>query len=236
MKGQMKDRSYWIKSLNHVHWLKLIRLKLWFVKRSFKIYVASLTNRIVLVTGMPRSGSTLIYNICQILSKEHSGKQTQSSWINDFHYCFMVGGNVILKIHDFDPYLKCFTVIHSSRELGAVAASQHAKEKRMPTIDELRQFRKWDKAWKKNATLSIDYSELEALDIIISKIASLLRIKELDVTNVKRELSKINNVKNQGSYNLETLRHPNHITGKGDQWKEKLPKELIRQLEALNRE
>lgn len=80
------------------------------------------TARLVLAAGMPRSGSTAVFNLARLLLESQSGSLT-AGWIEDV--AEPVQGTLLLKVHDWHPALaqRADLVLTSHRDLRAVARS-----------------------------------------------------------------------------------------------------------------
>ncbi len=206
-----------------------LRVKLWFWRRFLRYWLLSQTNTIILISGMPRSGTTVLYNITKLLLKQ-SGKHVEGAWVNDLPFRFRQGKYLVIKLHDFDGllYRTAGYIIHSQRDIREIAASQTARDGVEPDLKGLKQALGWDKHWEKHAHICLQYQELEDMPKVVRNLASMLDVSAFDADEILEGVSTARS-KDRGA----GLWHANHLTGKGQRWEEVLSEKLKKELETL---
>lgn len=181
----------------------------------------------VLVSTVPRSGSTLLFNICRLLFEQAYGKDnTYANW----HQFFEEGHekkNNIIKIHDrSEKHTKWSNkIITSVRDLRYIMASYSDFSKKF-NINDAENLKRvcigFIKIIESNVAVA-DYVfkyENYFLDKekIITEIAKCLEIP-FEKLNIEIILKQIDDIKNKKYNKLDkdlTQMHPNHISPKAD--------------------
>lgn len=212
-----------------------IRLRLWHVKRFLKVLPSALFGKVFFVTGIPRSGSTLVYNIVRLLLSQTDTKDCRANWINDFVFKPKFGEKVVLKLHEYDWWLSKLpaSYIHTSRNLLEVASSTAKKNGEVPKIERVKEFQEWDKRWRKRADIFIKYTEIGELEEVISRLAKVLEVSDYDSKALIDELEGSGKNEILGEYDSLTLYQPAHKSGAGNQWQEILPVGLQKEIQKL---
>lgn len=211
-----------------------MRKKLWFFKRFIIIALTSLTNKVVIITGIPRSGSTLIYNTCRILLQQNQSRPLQSGWINDYRYKILFKNYVVLKIHHYDKliaWLPC-TFLHTTRNIFEVAASISVKEN-LPSIATIQQLLEDDQKWKNKAHITINYTSLDNKYDLLHRLCDALNIENRNTEDIIKQIHNIPPYHSMHSYDPVTLMHANHISGAGKNWERILPKSYVESLKKV---
>ncbi len=191
---------------------------------------------LIVTAGMPRSGSTWLYNVIRLLMQETS-LDIGAGWIGDFN-TFKDHDIVILKIHNFEEVIakKATYIFYSFRDIRDALASFKRKFNSEPSIEQARTYINHDALWKKCAHYSMRYETMiESQKSTISEIASILQIPNPNIPEIIENIRSMTygeSTKTNGTYNLENLLHKGHITnGKHGSWYNDLPKELVIQIE-----
>lgn len=215
--------------------LASIRKRLWHVKRFLKILPSAVLGDLVMVTGVPRSGSTLIYNIVRLLKAQNSRRKCRANWINDFEFRPKIGEQVVLKTHDYDLMISWLpgTFIHSTRNLLEVASSTAKKNGEVPELQKIKIFRDWDLNWRKRADVFVEFVEVKDVRKLIDRLAHGLKIEAYEEETIIKELDCITKSKVDGEYDAQTLLQSGHVSGAGKQWKELLPSQLQKEIQML---
>jgi hypothetical protein len=181
----------------------------------------------VLISTVPRSGSTLLFNICRLLLEQVDGKSnTYSNW----HQFFAEGHqkkNNIVKIHDRNEKYTNWSdkIITSVRDLRYIMASYSDFSKKF-NINDATNLKSVCNGFVKiieNNVAVADYVfkyEDYFLDKrkIIIEIANCLQMP-LEKLNIEIILNQIDDIKNKKYNKIDkdvTQMHPNHISPKTD--------------------
>ena len=101
-------------------------------------YRVSTTSKIILSAGMPRSGSTWLYNAARLLliSSSSVGNNLSSGWIEDLG-TLSKKEVMLIKIHDLPKFLskKSQIILYSYRDLRDALASSKRKFGNEPSMD-----------------------------------------------------------------------------------------------------
>lgn len=196
--------------------------------------------KIILSAGMPRSGSTWLFNAVRLLLLE-SGYSIVAKWIDDFNESDLLDVDIcLIKIHQFKPEWieRADFIVYSYRDIRDAIASAERKFDLKPSLEHAKYLVDNDYKWKKVAHFVLKYELL-----LIQKESILKDVsKKLDITvnehqikNILNELDRISyhdpGSKNE-KYHLVNLLHANHITnGAHGTWINQLDQHLIFDLE-----
>lgn len=195
---------------------------------------------LTLSAGMPRSGSTLIYNLLRLTIAELIGpKHTFSyGWIEDMQST-PAAGYTLLKIHDFDSQLcsEASLIVYSYRDVRDVVASMQRKFGAQPSLTLANSYLEQYQKWSEVAHFSVRYESLDnsLMRNLISEVADHFQAGPVDADMIITELAQLSKrIPNQGQrYDSVTLYHPQHITaGEHGSWVEQLETKLVNAIEA----
>ena len=188
--------------------------------------------RLVLSAGMPRSGSTLLFNILRIALSKQPG-QLSSGWIGDLK-SIPRGSTYLLKVHDIGLHraIRASQVFYTYRDIrDALVSNQRKFGHASMSIA-----RGWVKGYQfaqKHATRMISYEELT--ESLPETIAFLL--EDLDVASSVQEViaelpDQAKDVSANG-YSKDSLLHADHRTNTtAGEWREVLDPNLCDSVNA----
>lgn len=196
--------------------------------------------RVIAVAGMPRSGSTLMYNLAR-LALERAGHKVHGVWIEDFAADRIgTADTVLVKVHRSHPALleRADVVLTSRRDLRDIARSL-VQMKFAPTLDiavERLPAQIADHAfWAGKAALDIRYEDLlergsEAVRTLCAALG--LNLADAEMAALWQDANALPEP-GVGRYDGVTLLHPRHRAGGGHAqgWKSELPATLVRAIE-----
>jgi hypothetical protein len=197
--------------------------------------------RLILVAGMIRSGSTWLYNAARLILIYES-HDVYGCWIDDLDENKAgVAGNVLVKIHAMNDAIasKADIILTCHRDLRDVAlsiqdigwASDDSK-----VVDQVGYARACHDYWLPKAALNISYEYICGHPIdALRKIAKVIgcHLSERQLADVATELSnmKIDSTKN--GYDLANLLHPNHKSnGTPGRWRKDMNVSLFNEIES----
>lgn len=196
--------------------------------------------KIILSAGMPRSGSTWLFNAVRLLLLK-TGYSIIAKWIDDFNESDLSGVDIgLIKIHEFDSdwISRADFIVYSYRDIRDAIASAERKFSRKPSLEYAKHLVENDYKWKKITHFVLKYeSLLVEKESIIKDLSKTLNIavNEHRIKNILDELDRISyydpGSKND-KYHLVNLLHTNHITnGAYGTWKNQLDEHLIFNIE-----
>lgn len=198
----------------------------------------------LLVATIPRTGSTLLFNICRLLFEQAYGKNNvYSAWFQS-HELHLEKENNIIKIHAIPSHMQKWSnkIITSVRDIRCVIASyaefnkkfnSNAPEQMKKICDD---YLSIYNSVKSKAHYTMKYEEyFENKEKIISEIIETLEInhKKIKIDRLLHDLDIIKNKKYDSVDIAETQMHPNHISKKTNlPIQERLSPEQIRYIES----
>ncbi len=192
-------------------------------------------SRIILSAGMPRSGSTWVFNAARLLLR--SKGDLGSGWIEDWA-TIPRAPTVLVKVHAHDPFLarSAHAILYSFRDIRDALASRKRMFGIDPTLEDARQWLKFDRRWREQAAVTVRYESMLADPVgTVADLASALGLSDADPAGVLRQLAQIDHQTPHiglGAYDRETLLHRGHITdGRHGAWGGWLSPAFVRQLE-----
>jgi hypothetical protein len=187
----------------------------------------------IVSSGMPRSASTLLYNILrEILIARHTQACVSAVWDEDPNFqvntkVLLVKTHVLRKIH----LQKATHIFYSFRDVRVSLLSNFRMFGEEPSIAFVRKYiHEWQKA-QEYADMSFPYDTLtKQTASVIERIAFYLQIPVI----VESILSHIESYSHSASKippPTETMLHPNHRTFTNDEeWKTQLDLSLQKQI------
>ncbi|MGF1580346.1 MAG: hypothetical protein ACFCD0_13365 [Gemmataceae bacterium] len=203
------------------------------------VHQPSLRPTLILTAGMPRSGSTWLYNTVRLLLESSLGHPDRlaSGWIHDWPK-LPQRETVLLKVHDFDVHLadRSRLILYSYRDIRDALASSVRKFGTVPTLDLARKWLAQDQTWRNAATFVMRYETMiHARAQVCDQIANALGIPCCP-TNIIEQVQQLN-CPSRTEYDPTTLLHPNHVTdGRHGTWRKWLSESLVKELELEFRE
>ncbi|MGD9200473.1 MAG: sulfotransferase domain-containing protein [Chitinispirillia bacterium] len=195
--------------------------------------------KLIVTAGMPRSGSTWLYNAVRLLLKHNSSLDIGAGWIADFN-SFMHHDVVILKIHNYEPQIanNAIRILYSFRDIRDVLASFKRKFGGKPSLEQAKMIIENDNKWREKALYIMKYEKMmEEQEMTLRKIAHYLgiEIKNGSCKQINRSIKNMSYTEGKlknNTYNIENLLHKNHITdGRHGSWRDDLPTELVTKIE-----
>lgn len=174
------------------------------------------TSRVILAAGMPRSGSTAIFNLGRLLL-EGDGRPLTSGWIDDV--TDPVQSTVLLKLHEWNPALarRADVVLTCHRDLRAVARSLAAVGWLWPGargLDHIDHIVRLHTRWSAVATLDLCYEAMVGDWVTAAAaVASALGVDAAaaDVATAARRVAELRpEIPADREYDPVTLMHRNH--------------------------
>lgn len=205
---------------------KLLRLN----RRQLQFYAKAGRAKIIFSDGMPRSGSTLVFNIARLILQSDPDRKLSTGWVRDARR-LPPADIYLIKTHGLNPVdaWRASRIIYSYRDPRDALVSHARKFGTVPTIDTCRQWiRDFDFA-KKHAHLMLRYeTAMSDLPRTIDRIAGLLKMP-VDTREIAEGLPG-DPAKRRGQ-DKETLFFEGHRTGtEAGDWREVLAPALQSQI------
>lgn len=192
----------------------------------------------IVVAGIPRSGSTRLYNIVRLgFLQQYSPDLVNSEWVTNFKPS---DNQNILKIHQFSEKWLSWSdyVFTCKRDLRYIAASAIDL---MPvntyrTTDDIvkmcREILEMYEAWSSHADYELVYEDFsENSESVVSRIFGVLGMN-IDIGKLVADLNEIGNSRER--FDRRTLMHPNHISGQTKKhYSERLTREQTSVIESV---
>lgn len=206
-----------------------------YAKLTFKLFFKLGFNQLILSAGMPRSASTLLYNIIRLCLYKKFGDNLTSGWIGDINF-FKKNKINLIKVHQINSMLamKAKYIFYTYRDVRQALVSANIKFNTPLTIISCRKMIDQYEMAKKYADLMISYENIvNNTKQQISRIANILKI-DVDIEDIIKNLPLItsNRFLSEGKkHNLLTALHENHASGiYSDEWNTILSEELKKQI------
>lgn len=191
---------------------------------------------LVLAAGMPRSGSTWLYNALRLLLARN-GLPYSAGWLTDLEH--RVGAvPVLLKVHDFDPALveRAAGIAYSFRDLRDALASARRKFGRTPSLPHARRLLEAHQQWLPRADFVMRYETmLQDPPGTLQALAAAFGLEAGDTEVLSAELGRLDYAASDdgnGRYNTVNLMHRDHVTdGAHGSWRGTLEDDFVRDLE-----
>jgi hypothetical protein len=202
--------------------------------------------KIILSAGMPRSGSTWLFNAARLLLDHQNNDNYKAVWIGNIEKQTIenLDNTLLIKIHNYDEALasKADLIIYSFRDIRDSIASNERKFTIKPSIEQADNLIELDTKWKQCADFILRYEDMmKNKQASLQQLARYFKLPASDKTIEAIQLaldgfSYNSSDKNNGTYNMDNLMHKNHITNGGyGTWKEQIDPVLITQIEAKYR-
>lgn len=187
---------------------------------------------LILSSGMPRSASTLLYNILRLALEQKYKKDLNACWIYDIEE-YTKAKVYLIKMHDLRLTLTKYRanmIFYSYRDVRDSLVSLNKIFKIEPNIDLCRKFIKDYHEAKKRGAYFFRYEQLTKNETdVISKILRILDI-DIDTKYILEHLPKPN-LKTSLNHDRISLMHGGHMTGtKNNEWRNYLSESLQKQI------
>lgn len=208
--------------------IRLSTIKYW-LRLSIK-----LKNKPLIVSaGMPRSGSTLLYNILREILSERWPECLSSGWESDI-FQLPEGKAYLVKTHHIDGYyrFRAKHAFYTFRDIRVAAISSMRKFNKLPTIKEFRKQIGEYAIAKKLCDNIIKYEDLlsQPRDII-QQISQTLGVAVSADQIVEKTFNLQPDENISEAYSEKTLLHKGHFTNtKNDEWRSLLPETLKKEV------
>ena len=201
--------------------------------------------RLILSAGMPRSGSTWLYNAVRLLIENSLGSKNNFScgWIGDWED-IPKKDVMLIKIHDFDQKIAAdaSTIVYSFRDIRDAMASSSRKFNSLPSIDKATHLINTHSKWIEVADFVMRYEDMLHNKMnIIADLIKLFHIEfESSINDILIHLDMLNydcDGKKNDVYHEINLYHKNHITcGQWGCWGDLIDKDTIKVIESTHKE
>ena len=203
--------------------------KLSLVKRNIRFYQKIGLSRLFISGGMPRSGSTLLFNIIRILLEEKYNGKVGSGWLGQLDK-IPDSGVYLVKGHTLDPLKmkRASLIFYSYRDLRDALVSRKKKFGREPSLKVVQNWIQQFRLAQKYSNLMLKY-ELMMADpsVTINQVAKLLEM-EVDTDRIQAQLPSTTSRSENTEFDPVTLLHKDHVTGtKALDWKSEIPSNLV---------
>ena len=216
------------------------------LKQTIRVWHALRSIPLVLSSGMPRSGSTLVYNsILSILIFKHG--RVRGGFVNDVSWRSEIQNErlIVLKSHDvkqFGLHLRASKVIYTFRDPRVALLSQHRKFGTPLTINHFERTVATMLDAEGIRCLKLKYEDFIADDMsMIEQLSEYFGMPNLtpsDLTEIQAhrnaQMEQPTDTRFKGmNINSISLQHENHRTFTSNiEWKTEFPTKLIHEINA----
>lgn len=188
---------------------------------------------LIVCAGMPRSGSTWMYNVVRLAYKL-SGVEVGAGWIQNYNR-YRKFEIVILKTHFHLPPKPPEFLFYTYRDLRDVIASYKRQSGRLFSINKIRNIVCVFDYWKSKSNYNMRYeSMINNPEEVIDSVIDILKIRRISARQVKQAVEKLDPPSEKNRWNKfdqVNLLHPGHITDGGIGTWSNLEPNLIRCIE-----
>ncbi len=191
---------------------------------------------LILNAGMPRSGTTWLFNIVRTMltSTEQMAQNFSCGWIGDLNTMPMKPV-MLVKVHDFHPeYLKPASfILYSFRDIRDVLASMYRKFDKEPTLEAADIALGMYAHWMRHANFVMKYEDMMAGQKlkIAEELAGRFQLSHLDIEKIVDEVEGMKASAGTETYDVNSLYHEGHITdGRHGSWEGIISPELEAQI------
>jgi hypothetical protein len=194
---------------------------------------------LVLSAGMPRSGSTWLYNALRLLLAQRfpAPGALACGWVGDIARIPADASCRLVKIHEWNAPLAAEAgfVTWSYRDLRDAMASQHRKFGGALTLPFADYLLRQDARWMARADHVMRYEAMLADPVQeLARLAAALGLHDVDLPALRRTLDALSydsEGPRNAAYHELTLLHRGHVTdGRAGSWRNGMPVELARQI------
>ena len=191
--------------------------------------------RLIFSAGMPRSGSTLLFNMLKlILESEYEGK-LQYGWVEEADEIPPADLYLIKTHHLSRMYIwRAYRSYYTFRDIRDVLVSRQKKFKNEPSIGIVRYYIRQFEVAKKNGVRMFQYEKMiSAKRQILEELSYDLKLP-IEPESILGQLPDPTNAGSEtGWHDKDTLLHEGHVTGtKNREWEDVLPIELQKQIHS----
>jgi hypothetical protein len=198
------------------------------------------TPNIILCSGIPRSGSTWLYNAARLLLEVEYPAKVYGCWIADYDPSRPAAVHIV-KIHEFNDHIakKARIILTSHRDLRDIAASAWLRgwvTNEQATLQFIEDAVAFHTYWLKLGAFDVPYNMIRNTPLeAIEQIATRLGISSarVDASSILAQLEALPMATlGVDKYNPTTLLHDRHrMDGKSGYYNEILPIEIIARIE-----
>ena len=178
---------------------------------------------LVVCAGLPRSGSTWLYNAARLILERSGDGAVLGAWIDDLDPASddaRAARHIVVKTHAHDPDLaaRADAVLMSHRDLPEIAASMRRVgfvDRDEEALDAIDAALAHAEAWERDARVRIGYDEIVSRPrAAVALIARALGVDlaEDDAASIARDIPR-EAPGGADAYDPVTLLHPNHTGG-----------------------
>ncbi len=184
---------------------------------------------LVLSAGMPRSASTLLFNVLRLCLSEKHGERLSYGWIGDVND-LPAADIYLLKTHTIGRFLgfRGQYVFYTYRDIREVLVSSSIKFDVTPSLSTCKMLIDEYIRAKKHADLMIKYEDMvHNTKEKVSQIAAIIK-SDVEPDRIIENLPGFGSERNRSSgYDRVTLTHGKHGSGMGEgEWRTALPDDL----------
>ena len=193
------------------------------------------SKKIIYSAGIPRSGSTLLFNILRVVLEMEYKDHVSSCWIEEIDKKSVNKINLI-KTHHLNKIdmLRANRTFYTYRDIRDVLVSRLKMFDREPTIEIVRYHIQLHQLVERMGCHTVKYETMITfVEGTIHDVANVLGLKVDPLAVMKKLPSPKKSKAPDNGHDKDTLLHEGHVTGtKNREWEDVLPKELQKQIHS----
>lgn len=190
---------------------------------------------LVISAGMPRSGSTMLFNILRELMEVRHGDGLNAGWVHDFRTSD-ADAAWLIKLHRLSRFYRyrASSIFYTYRDVRVAAVSAHRKFGQPFDAKQIRNDLRQYRVARRAGAMAVKYEDIIADPAPhVHRIAQSLQI-QADEAEICERVFALDASPGDHKYCKQTLLHQDHRTGTGDdEWREVIPLPVQKQ---INRE
>lgn len=218
-----------------IYTLQCLRMTMLGKKALTGYWLGSRFRRTILLAGMPRSASTLLFNMTRVLLEQEYGTRVGAYWVGEIPVlAFLKSDVVLVKVHKFDQRLLVGRpeIIYSFRDVRDALASEQRMFDLLPTARRADMLIDTDKQWRDVSPLTFKYESLIADHVgAVKRLAGYLSVQAGDPAAVAAEVSDLHraaDVRSDQRHDARSLFHRDHVTdGTPGSWRTQLDPQVV---------
>jgi hypothetical protein len=203
--------------------------------------------RLILAAGIPRSGSTWLFNAIRGLLS-NAGRTVEGAWVGDLDALSLPEcDDLVVKLHDPDAHFAqlsplAFTCHRDLRDVAASLRGMKWAETDDQLLNSIRQVRRQHEFWAARSVYDVAYEEIvSSPGPVASRIAHLLEVTLTaeKIDELVAELSGLaaDPARMSERHDMTNLMHADHrIDGRPGSWQERLSPALGEAIAASHRD
>jgi len=189
--------------------------------------------KLIFSAGMPRSGSTLLFNMLKLILESEHKEKLQSGWVEEIDE-LKTADVYLIKTHHLNRMFiwRAGHTYYTFRDIRDVLVSREKKFKKEPNIGIVRYYIRQFEVAKKNSVRMFQYEKMISdKKNVLEQLAIDLEVSIDSEVLLKQLPDPAGAGSDKGWHDKDTLLHNGHVTGtEKREWERALPAKLQNQI------